>query len=146
MKIIIIIASALCLFCSSVIAQTKPADADIRGRGCGGGTGICTIIGGKSNNPDMKTFNITKQSARTFTMEIDINTLSIEDQKICFGKEYSKITPTEVIEFIQEQDFIFDMNTLLYLELDPAFPLLKRGAYPLEIVNGKARVTLSLSE
>lgn len=146
MKIIIIIASSICLFCSSVVAQTKPVEADIRGRACTGGIGICSIIGGRSNNPDMKTFNITKHSSRTFTMEIDINTLSIEDQKICFGKEYSKIASTEVIEFIQDQDFIFDINTLLYLELDPAYPVLKRGAYPLEIVDGKARVTLSLTK
>jgi hypothetical protein len=146
MKIIILISSTLCLYCSSIYGQTKPADADIRGRGCGGGFGICNIIGGRSNNPDMKTFNITKHSPRTFTMEIEISTLSTEDQKICFGKEYSKIAPTEVIEFIQDQDFIFDINTLLYLELDPAYPLLKRGAYPIEIVNGKARVTLSLTK
>jgi len=146
MKTIIIITIIFCLFCSSLLGQTKNLDADIRGRSCIGGSGVCSTIQGRSNTNNMKTFTITKQSATLFTMEIDINNLSIEEQKTCFGKEYSKIAPTDVIEFIQDQDFIFDINTLLYLELDPAFRMLKRGMYPLEIINGKARVTLTLSQ
>ena len=60
MKIIIIIATSLILYCSSAVAQTKTLTVDIRGRGCNGGSGLCSIgvTGAKQTN--MKNFNITK--------------------------------------------------------------------------------------
>jgi hypothetical protein len=147
MKIIIIIATSLILYCSSTIAQTKPLEVDIRGRGCNGGSGVCTTgsTGLRQTNTNMKNFNITKLTSKSMVIEIELSKLNSEEQKVFLGKEYSTAINQEELFFIQEQDFIFDINTLLYLELDPAYRLLKRGTYPLQIVNDSALVTIELS-
>lgn len=145
MKIIITIASSLILYCSSAIGQTKPTGIDIRGRDCNGGSGICStgITGAKMSS--MKIFNITKLTSKSMVIEIEVSKLTTQEQKSFFGKEYAMIASSEELFFIQEQDFIFDINTLLYLELDPAYRLLKRGTYPIEIVNDTVLVAVTLS-
>lgn len=146
MKIIITTITTLVLACTSAMAQTKPLDMDIRGRGCHGGSGMCsTSTSGGATNASMKNFNIKKLTSKSMVIEIETNKLSVEDQRMFFGKEYANIAADEELFFIQEQDFVFDINTLLYLELDPAFRLLKRGTYPIEITNDKVKVTVMLS-
>lgn len=79
-------------------------------------------------------------------LQIEPSKLTVEEQLLFFGKEYAKISPNETLEFIQDEDFIFDENTLLYLGFDTKYSLLKKGHYPLEITKDKVTVTLSLSE
>ncbi|HLP63207.1 hypothetical protein [Flavobacterium sp.] len=93
----------------------------------------------------MKIFNITKLTSKSMVIEIEVSKLTTQEQKSFFGKEYAMIASSEELFFIQEQDFIFDINTLLYLELDPAYRLLKRGTYPIEIVNDTVLVAVTLS-
>lgn len=146
MKTIIATITTLILFCTSAISQTKSLDMDIRGRSCAGGSGLCsTAPTTGTNTSNMKNFNIQKLTSKSMVIEIETSKLTVEDQRMFFGKEYSNISADEQLFFIQEQDFIFDINTLLYLELDPAFRLLKRGTYPLEIISNKVKVTVVLS-
>jgi hypothetical protein len=145
MKIIVIIATTLILYSSSVLAQTKPVGIDIRGRDCNGGSGLCSIGITQAKLNSMKNFKITKLTSKSMVIEIETTKLNAEEQKVFFGKEYANISDNEQLIFIQEQDFIFDINTLLYLELDPAYRLLKRGTYPIEIVNDTVLVTVALS-
>ena len=146
MKIIVILTIALLLSISVALAQTtKSLQIDIRGRDCLGGSGLCSTAPQGLNKANMKNFTIIKQTTASMLIEIDINALTIEDQRLFFGKEFSKIVPDEEIVFIQDEDFIFDINTLLYLELDPGYRLLKRGSYPIEIRNNIVHVSLSLS-
>lgn len=145
MKIVILIVTSLILYCSAAIAQTKSLDMDIRGRGCNGGSGLCSIgtIGSKQSN--MKNFNITKLTSKSMVIEVEVTKLTLEEQNIFFGKSYAQVLADEQLLFIQEQDFVFDINTLLYLELDPAYRVLKRGSYPIEIVNDTILVSVVLS-
>lgn len=145
MKIIIIITTSLILYCSSAIGQTKPTGIDIRGRDCNGGSGICSTSTTSGKMTSMKIFNITKLNSKSMIIEIEASKLTIEEQNVFFGKTYAEVLADEQLLFIQEQDFIFDINTLLYLELDPAYRLLKRGTYPIEIVNDTVIVTITLS-
>ncbi|HSD15059.1 MAG TPA: hypothetical protein VLB74_10460 [Flavobacterium sp.] len=130
------------------IAQTeaKTLELDIRGRSCIGGLGICSQLSSETNKTTMKNFNVTKQSSNSLLIQIEISKLSAEEQKIFFGKEYAKITPNETLEFIQDEDFKFDMNTLLYLEMDAKYSILKKGKYPVQISKDTVKVTLTLSE
>jgi hypothetical protein len=145
MKIIILIAVTLILHCSLAFAQTKSLDMDIRGRGCNGGSGLCSIGGIGSKQTNMKNFNITKLSSKSMVIEIEASKLTLEEQNIFFGKSYAQVLADEQLLFIQEQDFVFDINTLLYLELDPAYRVLKRGTYPIEIVNDTILVSVTLT-
>ena len=145
-KLIITATTLLLTMVMSAQTKTKTFSEDIRGMSCKGGFGRCateTITDNKTNN--MKNFNVIKLSPYSMILEIDLNNLSVENQKLFFGKEYAKIAPNEELVFLQDQDFIFDINTILYLELDPGYRLLKRGSYPLEITKGKVHVTLALS-
>lgn len=146
MKLLLIVMTAFVLYSPHLEAQTKTLDIDIRGRSCNGGSGLCTTsTSGGATNINMKKFSIRKLTSKSMEIEIETAQLSIEDQRTFFGKEYTNIAADEQLFFIQEQDFIFDINTLLYLELDPAFRLLKRGTYPIELVNDKVKVTVILS-
>lgn len=130
------------------LAQTeaKVIELDIRGRSCIGGLGICSELSSETNKTTMKNFNVAKQSFNSLLIQIEISKLSAEEQKLFFGKEYAKITPNEALEFIQDEDFKFDMNTLLYLEMDTKYSILKKGKYPVQFSKDTVKVTLTLSE
>jgi hypothetical protein len=72
--------------------------------------------------------------------------LSKEEQNKFFGKEYARITPNEKLYFIQDEDYVFDLDTLLYLDFDYHYKYLKKGNYPLEIKDDKIYVTLTLTK
>lgn len=129
-------------------AQTETAsiELDIRGRSCIGGLGICTSTSPEFYKTSMKNFNVSKKSFNTMLLQIEIAKLSIEEQKLFFGKEYAKIAPNEILEFIQDEDFIFEKDTLLYLGIDIKYNVLKKGNYPIEFTKDKVAVTLTLSE
>ncbi|CAM4429008.1 hypothetical protein [Flavobacterium terrigena] len=93
----------------------------------------------------MRKFNYTKITSTDLILEVDINNLSKDEQISMFGKVYSPETETENAAFVQEEDFIFEINIMLYLELDPAYSLLKKGTYPLRFREEKVQVLLSLS-
>lgn len=126
--------------------ETKTLELDIRGRSCIGGLGVCSTTAPELYKTSMKNFNVTKQSSNTLLLQIETDKLSAEEQKLFFGKEYAKIAPNEVLEFIQDEDFIFDTDTLLYLGFDVKYRLLKKGKYPIEFIKDKVAVTLTLSE
>lgn len=94
----------------------------------------------------MKNFDVLKLSPDTMLIQIETDKLSVEEQNSYFGKEYSKLEPNETLEFIQEEDFIFDKDLLLYMGLDTRYYLLKKGNYPLEFFENKVIVTLKLSD
>ena len=129
-------------------AQTtiKKLQIDIRGRDCIGGSGLCYVSSATSKTKaNMSNFTIKKQTNISMIIEIVTTKLTIEEQIQFFGKEYSKLIPKEELLFIQDSDFIFDFNTLLYFELDTRYSLLKKGSYPLEIVNDTVQVHITLS-
>lgn len=145
-KIAITIAALLLSMISVAQITSKGLQLDIRGRDCVGGGGLCSVTPPETvNKSDMKSYNIIKLTATSLIIEIETTKLSIEDQKFMFGKEYAKITPEEKLVFIQDQDYIFDIDTMIYLELDMGFRMIKRGSYPIQIVKDKVQVTIDLS-
>lgn len=126
--------------------EAKTLELDIRGRSCIGGLGICSAMASETNKTSMKNFNVIKQSSNSLLIQIEISKLTVEDQKLFFGKEYAKITPEETLEFIQDEDFVFEVNTLLYLEMNTKYPVLKKGKYPVKFSKDMVMVTLTLSE
>lgn len=126
--------------------EAKVVTLDIRGRSCIGGLGICTTPLSETNKSSMKNFIVSKQSFNTLLIQIEICKLTVDEQKLFFGKEYARILPEETIEFIQDEDFIFDVPTLLYLEMNTKYTILKKGKYPVHFSKDKVMVFLTLSE
>ncbi|MES2864172.1 MAG: hypothetical protein V4666_08650 [Bacteroidota bacterium] len=93
----------------------------------------------------MQKFNYTKITSTDLILEVDINNLSKDEQVLMFGNAYTPEIKTEEAAFVQEEDFVFEISIMLYLELDPAYRLLKRGTYPLRFRDEKVQVLLSLS-
>jgi hypothetical protein len=93
----------------------------------------------------MENYTLKKQNATSLIIEMETARFDANDLKKMFGKEFKQVTLDETLTFIQEEDFIFDINTLLYLELDPGYRLLKKGVYPLEIKNEKVQILITLS-
>jgi hypothetical protein len=125
-------------------AQTQIA-LDMRGTLCKGGSGVCNPDRNPPKDSTMKMYTTTKLDFNKMSFEIDPINLAIEDQIRFFGKEYRELKPTDEIVFIQENDFIFDLDTLIYLDLDLAYGLLKKGTYPVTIEKEKVKVTFTLS-
>jgi hypothetical protein len=145
-KLIIKITTMLLTLIVSAQAVNKTIQIDIRGRDCIGGSGLCSTSSSSNKNNTMKLYNTIKVSATEIIFEIDNNNLSAEDQKMFYGKEYSKVTTDEQLMFIQEQDFLFDITTLIYLDLDINYPLIKRGTYPIKVIDNKVQVKITLSK
>ena len=93
----------------------------------------------------MENYTIKKQSTTSMIIELETDNLTIDNQKKMFGKEFKQVDINETLTFIQEDDFIFDINTLLSIGLDPGFRLLKKGTYPLAINHGKVQISVTLS-
>ncbi|WP_442787427.1 hypothetical protein [Flavobacterium suncheonense] len=146
MKYKYLVAATVLPLLSYAQTEARQLELDIRGRSCLGGLGLCTASPPETNKTTMKNFNVIKYDKNTMLLQIEPSKLSVEEQLLFFGKEYAKIGPGETLEFIQDEDFIFEENTLLYLGFDIRYPLLKKGHYPLEITKDKVTVTLTLSE
>lgn len=145
MKYKYLLAAGVLPLLSYAQTEAKQLEVDIRGRSCLGGLGLCSVSP-ETNKTTMKNFNVVKHDKNTMLLQIEPSKLSVEEQLLFFGKEYAKIGPDETLEFIQDEDFVFDVNTLLYLGFDTKYQLLKKGHYPLEITKDKVTVTLTLSE
>lgn len=78
-------------------------------------------------------------------IEMETKKLSVEDQERIFGKNLKHIAIDETLKFILEEDFIFEIDTLIYHDLDPGFRLLQKGTYPLEFSHGKVMILMTLS-
>ena len=127
------------------IAQTQlKISADIRGHACSGGFGLCSAvsIAEKINS----TISAQKISDTTILFIIDKASLSIENQKSIVGKELSKVTSTEKLDFVQEVNIAFDLQTLLKLGFDSKYSIIKTGNYPMIIEKDKVLVTFTLTE
>ena len=93
----------------------------------------------------MPKFNYTKITSTDLILEVNINNLSKDEQELMFGKTNSHDNNAGKTAFIQEEDFVFEINVMMYLGLDPTYSLLKKGKYPLSIKDEKVQVLLSLS-
>lgn len=146
-KIFITIAAFIVSFFASAQSQGKTAQVNFSGRNCISRGGVCdmTIDSTSTNKTNMKAIKTYKQSENSIVIEVDALNLSIEDQNKIFGKEYAKITKDEKLFFVQENDFEFSIETLLYLDLNYFYKYLKKGNYPLEVKEDKIFVTLTLS-
>ena len=132
----------------SQVNTGKESVGTFNGKLCDIGRGLCTITTPTSitNSSTMKNFTTYKQSENTMVIELEATKLSTDDQKLIFGKEYSKMSPNETLTFLQTEDYVFDMDTLIYLGFDVNYKFLKKGNYPLTIVKDKVMVTLTLSK
>lgn len=145
----IILATSICLLSLGTSAQTdgKGAQGDFSGKLCDIGRGLCVMTPPDPSNKSttMKNYNTYKKSEDKMVIELDINTITVQDQKKFFGKEYAKIAPDEQLTFVQDDDFVFSPETLRYLGFDESFKYLKKGEYPLAIIKNKILITLTLS-
>lgn len=129
----------------SVNSSAQQLALDIRGNNCLGGSGLCNKDRNPPKDSTMKIFIAKKLDFNKMSFEIEPKNLSVEDQIRFLGKEYHQLKPTDEIMFIQENDFVFDLDTLIYLDLDLAYGLLKKGTYPVTIDKDKVKVTFTLS-
>ena len=131
------------------IAQTElKINADVRGRNCSGGLGLCSVSTTseiQKNNQEHKT-TAFKLDETTVVLEFHKTLLSEEEQKSLLNTTLKKITTSQTVEFVQEDDLFIDTETLKVLGIAPKYNILKKGNYPLVITNDTINVTLKLWE
>lgn len=144
MKTIIIL--VIMLISSTLKAQNsdKNLEIDIRGRECKGGVGLCTIETNTIQNSNSEKFYLFKISETELQLTIKIEALTIEDQKFLFGKEMTNISELEKFFFNQDYDFELNLDTTKLLKLNLRNPTIKKGIYPIKLINNNAIVLLKL--
>lgn len=119
--------------------------ADIRGRDCNGGSGLCSFEQSIGKNNSATNVVLKKISDKTIAMIIDRESLSKETQISITGKSFSEISEKEHSEFTQEKDISLDDGVLRNLEIDPKYNLIKEGKYPILLEEEKVVVILPLT-
>ncbi len=143
MKIATII---LILFCKILNAQndTNKLEIDIRAKECKGGVGLCNIETSTNKNTSKEKFYLLKISETEIQLTIKTDALTIEDQKFLFGKEIKTITEIEKFYFNQDYDFELNSETIELLELAYKNPTIKKGIYPIKLMDDRAIIILKL--
>lgn len=143
MKITTII---LILFSAITNAQNTESklEIDIRGRECKGGVGLCTIESNTSKSTSTEKFYLLKISETELQLTIKTDALTIEDQKFLFGKEIKTISEIEKFYFNQDYDFELNYETIKLLNLTTKNPTIKKGIYPIKLIESKAIIILKL--
>lgn len=93
----------------------------------------------------MENYSLKKIAPNSIIIEMDAENFKPENREKIFDYGLGQFDLDESLVFIQEEDFIFDINTLLYLDIDPVFRLLKKGSYPLKITHGKVQLVVTLA-
>jgi len=131
------------------IAQTElKINAEIRGRSCNGGLGLCRIstnLEMQKTNQEIKT-SALKINDTTVVLVFDNTLLSEQEQKSLLNTTLSKITASQTIDFVQEDDVTIDPQSLLLLGIEPKYNTIKKGKYPLLVTNETIKITLKLWE
>lgn len=116
MKYLYHIAIILLPLLSIAQTETKLLQADIRGRSCAGGIGVCTASPEFSKN-SIKNFSVAKFSDHAINLTIRLADLSPEYQSMLFGKTYSTLKE-EILVFHQDLDYAFQKELLSELRID----------------------------
>ena len=143
----LIISMAMVLVSLLSFAQTQQKvniSADLRGRSCSGGYGLCSPASVTEKAGGLVVAQ--KIGETTVLIILDKANLTIENQKSIAGKELYKVAPSEKIDFVQEASVTFDAQLLLKLGFDPKYKIVKSGSYPMIIEKDSVLVTLSPSE
>ncbi|QOW10683.1 hypothetical protein Q73A0000_10005 [Kaistella flava (ex Peng et al. 2021)] len=119
--------------------------ADLRGRSCSGGSGICSV--GNSSDSKFATEVLVKKIGKSeVAFIIKKPNLNSETQRSIAGKEFAKISANEIPQFHQEKDLFLDKETLEKLEMDPKFLVIKEGFYPLQFDDQNITISFTLTE
>jgi len=142
-----IITMVLLLLSKTSFAQTqaKVLVVDIRGVGCRGGSGLCSVMPENSKENNSKII-VIPESFNTISLIIDASQLTLEEQQNYLGKEYSILNSNDKLLFTQEGDYVFDKKSLIYLGLDTNNTTLKKGSYPCVINKNRIQVKMTLVE
>jgi len=131
------------------IAQTElKINADIRGRNCSGGLGLCSVTTTteiQKTNQDYKTIAF-KLDETTLVLEFNKMLLSEAEQKSLLNTTLTKLNSSQTIEFIQEEDVVIDAPTLQLLGIASKYNTIKKGNYPMVISDITIKVTFKLWE
>jgi hypothetical protein len=134
------IITILTLSCSFLNAQKT----DIKGKECKNGVGLCRIENSTNKSPSLEKFYLLKISETELQLTIKTNSLTIEDQKFLFGKEIKTITEIEKFYFNQDYDFELNSETIKLLELAYKNPTIKKGIYPIKLIEDRAIIILKI--
>jgi len=128
-----------------LFSQTEKISADLRGRDCNGGTGICSA-GTSQKLGNALNVSLTKVSENSLLMIIENKDLSTNDQKRITGKSFNEINKSDQTYFHQENDFVLDEDLLKKLSINPSYKYIKAGKYPLVLENDKSIVVFTLNK
>lgn len=143
MKYKYIIPTILLPLLSIAQTETKVLQADIRGRSCAGGLGVCSTTP-EISKISIKNFIVSKLTDNAINLTIRIADLSQKDQSMLFGKTDS-VLKEEVLVFHQDADYFFEKEFLSELGFATNLYVVKKGDYPLRIIKDYAILTLTLS-
>jgi len=130
-------------------AQTElKINADIRGRNCSGGLGLCSVSNTYENKNPNQEYKTTayKLDESTLVLEFNKTLLSEEEQKSLFNTTLEQIGNSQKLEFIQEEDLLLDKSMLSSLGIEIKYDTIKKGNYPISFTEKTIKIILKLWE
>lgn len=145
MKKLTIIALLLVINALHAQKQINNITIDIRGRDCKGGLSLCTIELDSYKMSATATKFLKKLSDTELQLSIVTSSLTLEEQQLIFGKSIKDISGKESYFFTQAFDLEINGSCLDFLTLNPKYPIIKSGVYPLLIKAGQLVTVLELT-
>lgn len=139
-KIIIII---ILLLAVNTNAQTTVSlNADIRGRSCAGGLGICTITGGGVIG-ESKSYGelIDKHS---FLLVVKRNKITKQEEMSLAGAKISDLSKAVPQTFKMEAELKLDDETANKLGLESNYNIIPEGDYPMSFDDEKVYIKINV--
>lgn len=117
-------------------------NADIRGRSCSGGLGICSITGGGSISEN-KTFG-QQINEHSFLLIIERNKISQQEEISLAGKNISELSRTTPQVFTMEDELILNDETTKKLGLENNYNTIPKGTFPLTFDDEKIYIKINV--
>lgn len=138
------IQSVLILLISlSINAQTTVnLKTDIRGRGCSGGLGICSLTGGGAKSIG-QTYG-QRIDKHSFLLIIERSKISHQEELSLVGKSISELNRTVSQQFKMEGEVMLDEQTVKQLGLEYNFNIIPTGNFPLTFDDEKIYIRINV--
>lgn len=144
MKIIPLLTATLLLQGLLFAQTTVSIEADIRGRSCTGGLGICGVSGGGSTTQSKTTARTIDE--HSFLLMIERDKITSQEEKSLAGKSFSELSKNAQQVFTMEEEIVLDNETAKVLGLEKGYNVIPKGTFPMTFDDKKIYITLTVEK
>lgn len=122
-----------------------PLGGDFGGTRCNGSIGLCSVTHGSDNkNPQESKMVAEKINNTSFLLIVNRSKINAEEEFKIIGANLSGLEKGNSLEFIVEEDFILDQETLEAIGITSGYTTISKGKYPMSFDEEKVYIRFTL--